>query len=218
MRCICCMLKCHCHAARCDWDLERCRVPKMRCSTVSQEEDAVRFLGEQLPKRLLLLPPNGPGCFTCSHGLEKKQSIKNDDSMLSIYSLSLRFIFCPNKFLLLLLFSKPWPLLAPSGSWTSSSCFDALQYQDVLIPEAATFAEAETQWHSTTASYSPTLAPASTPHILDLGAIPFADTQLISTAYPTSLLGLLGYRGAGCFHYSFPYSPSGLLISSFTSL
>lgn len=84
--------------------------------SVSQEEDAGRFLGAQLPKRLLLLPPDGPSCFTCSHGLEKKQSIKNDDSVLSIYSLSLRFIFCPNKFLLLLLFSKPQPLLAPSGS------------------------------------------------------------------------------------------------------
>lgn len=42
--------------------------------SVSQE-DAGRFLGVQLPKRLLLLPPDGPGCFTCSHGLEKKKKV-----------------------------------------------------------------------------------------------------------------------------------------------
>lgn len=104
--------------------------------SVSHEEDAGRFLGVQLPKRLLLLPPNGPDCFTCSHGLEKKQSIKNDDSVLSIYSLSPRFIFCPNKFFVV------FQTTATAGSTWQLNV--KLLFRCPAIRGCAAFAEPET--------------------------------------------------------------------------
>lgn len=134
-------------------------------NSVSQE-DAGRFLGAQLAKRLVLLPPDGPSppaaCLPAAAALgtqchssqargaggvqrwpwnkssfskvasaitvwRKNGLLRNDDSVLSICFLSMRFIFCP-KFLT---FFSPHPppakLQALSGSWTSNSDFDTLQ-------------------------------------------------------------------------------------------
>lgn len=163
------MLKCQCHAARCDWDLERCRVLKMRCSTLSVMRRMLEGFWEcSFTSACCCCPPTALTAL-------RAVTVWRKNSLLKMTTPCFLFIPCHwdlfSVQISFLWFSKLQPLLAPPGSWTSSSCFNALQYGDVL--------HLQNQRHSGIAPQPASLWRWLLPvHLtLDLGASPFAERK-----------------------------------------